>query len=289
MFAGILVMATIEGVAHYIKGRGAHNRKPSTLESSSSSATVTYSNSAYGTADPAAKSTSGGGEDSVVVNNREAEQALLADNPHSSGTHAHGRRKSNSALVSLGLWTCVGISLHPEGMAVFAALSFEGEKSVGLSLLYGILLHNVPMGMSIAMPVYAGTRSWKKAMGICAVAAFAQPFGGLLAWGTMGVNLSLFFNGAMYSMISGLLLFVVVVELLPSAFEISPSRILPATFLFIGMGGMAVIQTQLGHSHHGHGHGNHTHNDTTHADGTKGFRFARAAAYAHHDWTREHN
>ena len=168
------------------------------------------------------------------------------------------------------------------GMAVFAALSLEGERDVGLSLFYGILVHNIPMGMSIAMPVYAGTRSWRKVMGLCAVAAFAQPLGSLLGWGTLTETTTTFlFNGALYSMLSGLLLFVAVVELLPSAFELAPSRLLPASFLFIGMGGMAVIQTQLGHSHGGHGHGNHSHNDTNVMN-----THQAAAAYAHNDWTR---
>lgn len=133
------------------------------------------------------------------------------------------------------------------------------------------LIHNIPMGMSIAMPVYAGTGSWKKAMGLCTVAAFAQPLGSLVAYGALGENLSMLFEGAMYSMLAGILLFVALIELLPNAYGLSTgSRALPGLFTFLGMGVMAVVQTQLGHSHGGHGHGhgngtNHSHNDSVYS------------------------
>ena len=102
------------------------------------------------------------------------------------------------------------------------------------------LIHNIPMGMSIAMPVYAGTGSWKKAMGLCTVAAFAQPLGSLVAYGALGENLSMLFEGAMYSMLAGILLFVALIELLPNAYGLSTgSRALPGLFTFLGMGVMA--------------------------------------------------
>jgi hypothetical protein len=102
-------------------------------------------------------------------------------------------------------------------------------------------------------------------MGLCTVAAFAQPFGALIAYGALGENLSLLFEGAMYSMLAGILLFVALIELLPNAFELSKSRALPGCFTFLGMGLMAVVQTQLGHSHgHSHSHGNGTDHNHSH-------------------------
>jgi zinc transporter ZupT len=55
-------------------------------------------------------------------------------------------------------------------------------------------------------------------MGMCAIAAIAQPLGALVGWATMHSGITHMFNGAMYSTVAGFLLFVALIELLPYGF-----------------------------------------------------------------------
>ncbi|TYZ67980.1 hypothetical protein PybrP1_007054, partial [[Pythium] brassicae (nom. inval.)] len=60
------------------------------------------------------------------------------------------------------------------------------NTSVGVSLAIGIGLHNIPEGIAVAAPIYFATGSRAKGIMWCAISAFAEPLGGLIAWLAIG-------------------------------------------------------------------------------------------------------
>eukprot|EP00326_Haptolina_ericina_P019371 CAMPEP_0181181892 /NCGR_PEP_ID=MMETSP1096-20121128/7583_1 /TAXON_ID=156174 ORGANISM="Chrysochromulina ericina, Strain CCMP281" /NCGR_SAMPLE_ID=MMETSP1096 /ASSEMBLY_ACC=CAM_ASM_000453 /LENGTH=320 /DNA_ID=CAMNT_0023270433 /DNA_START=123 /DNA_END=1085 /DNA_ORIENTATION=- len=72
------------------------------------------------------------------------------------------RTKANS-IAFTGMMAMVSISLHniPEGIAVYLTC-LKGVKS-GLPLAIAMAFHNIPEGMAVAGPLFAATKSKKKA------------------------------------------------------------------------------------------------------------------------------
>lgn len=83
--------------------------------------------------------------------------------------------KQQNAVAFAGAMAMITISLHnlPEGIAVYLTC-LKGVES-GLPLAVAMALHNIPEGMAVAGPIYAATKSRKKA------AAFAT-FSGASPW-----------------------------------------------------------------------------------------------------------
>ena len=67
----------------------------------------------------------------------------------------------------------------PEGMATYAA-SFDSVVA-GAPLAFAIAVHNIPEGLSVAMPLLHATGSKWKAIALGALSGMAEPFGAVLA------------------------------------------------------------------------------------------------------------
>lgn len=150
MFSGVLLMAGIEWSAHALQDYAARKKRRAEGGSSSMSkdAAGKYGTTTTTTSTTANQSFSAGNE-AVAAGKSASSSAPLITNEHVHHNHHHGHshgggnsaNPKNGALVSLGVWTCVGIALHnfPEGMAVYAAISMDGaESEVGMSLFYGM-------------------------------------------------------------------------------------------------------------------------------------------------------
>lgn len=85
--------------------------------------------------------------------------------------------------ITIGLSTTLGITIHHflEGMAVGSG--FEAEKTLGVSLVIAIMLHDVPEGISIAVPLRVGGMKPAKAIFLALGAGLPTGLGALLgAW-----------------------------------------------------------------------------------------------------------
>jgi len=73
--------------------------------------------------------------------------------------------RNNYRMKKMSAITAIAVALHnfPEGMATFAATL--DDPSVGLSLTIAIIVHNLAVGICIAMPVYITTGSKLRAIG----------------------------------------------------------------------------------------------------------------------------
>lgn len=70
--------------------------------------------------------------------------------------------------------------MQSEGILTF--MSTYQDFRLGLSLCLAIALHNIPEGISIAVPIYYSTGSIKRAIKCTFLSALAEPLGALLAF-----------------------------------------------------------------------------------------------------------
>jgi len=130
--------------------------------------------------------------------------------------------KSNTRdprLVRMGLFTALAIGIHnfPEGIATFMA----GLTDPGLAIpiAVAIAIHNIPEGIAISVPISYGTGSKKKGFLLSFLSGLAEPVGALLAWLILMPFLNDNLFGFIFAGVAGIMVFISIDELLPTARE----------------------------------------------------------------------
>jgi len=145
------------------------------------------------------------------------------ENPHESRkieeANNYCKLDSNTKLLRTGILTAVIITVHnfPEGMATL--ISALQEPSLGVAIALAIGIHNIPEGISVAIPVYCATGSRKKALAWSLLSGIAEPAGAILAYFILLPILSDTVFGILFAMIAGIMVFISLDELLPTARE----------------------------------------------------------------------
>lgn len=127
------------------------------------------------------------------------------------------KEKSRSNIRRVGLLSAVAITAHnfPEGLATFFA-TLE-SPSVGLPLAFAIAIHNIPEGIAIAVPVYFATGRKSYAVFASLLSGLAEPVGAAIGYYALAGSLSHATFGAVFGLISGIMVFLALDELLPAA------------------------------------------------------------------------
>lgn len=135
--------------------------------------------------------------------------------PHEPEENGDGKKHKN--LFRVGFISTMAIGLHnfPEGIATFMA-GYE-DISLGISIAVAIAMHNIPEGISVAMPIYFATGSRLKALKYTFLSGIAEPFGAFLAYLLLKPYISDLSLGAIFALISGIMLYIAIEELLPSS------------------------------------------------------------------------
>lgn len=135
-----------------------------------------------------------------------------ADGAGLDGTGVAARR-----MARLGAVTAVAIAAHnlPEGFVTFAG-ALE-DPSVGLALAVAMAVHNVPEGIAVAVPVRTATGSRRRAFTWAAVAGIAEPAGALVGYLVLAPFLTPAVLGAVYALVSGVMVTLSLHALLPEA------------------------------------------------------------------------
>ncbi len=122
-------------------------------------------------------------------------------------------------LLRTGIFTAVIIAIHnfPEGMATF--VSAIQQPSLGLAIAIAVAIHNIPEGMSVAIPVFCATGSRKKALGWSLFSGMAEPVGAIVAYFILLPFLNDTVFGILFAAIAGIMVFISLDELLPTARE----------------------------------------------------------------------
>ncbi len=122
-------------------------------------------------------------------------------------------------LKRMGVFTAVAIALHnfPEGIATF--LTAYEDPSLGIAVAVAVAIHNIPEGIAVAIPIYYATGDRRKSFWYSSLSGLAEPLGGLMAYLLLAPYMSATMMSVVLSGVAGVMIYISVDELLPSARE----------------------------------------------------------------------
>ena len=128
-------------------------------------------------------------------------------------------KKQREQLMRTGLFTALAIAIHnfPEGMATFVS-AFQ-DPSIAIPIVAAIAIHNIPEGIAVSVPIYQATGSRKQAFLYSFTSGLAEPIGALIGWLVLIPIMSDMVYGIIFAGVAGIMVFISVDELLPSARE----------------------------------------------------------------------
>mmetsp|Transcript_4687 Transcript_4687/g.6319 ORF Transcript_4687/g.6319 Transcript_4687/m.6319 type:complete len:301 (-) Transcript_4687:400-1302(-) len=150
------------------------------------------------------------------------------------------QQMKNRDLQKMGLLSALAIGLHnfPEGLATFVATL--ADTSVGLAIAVAITLHNIPEGICVAMPIYYATGSRWRGLWWSFISGISEPIGGLIGYLVLyGDNMSEVAYGSLFGIVGGMMVYIAVIELIPTALRYDPSDQYVTLGVLVGMGLMA--------------------------------------------------
>lgn len=133
--------------------------------------------------------------------------------------------KAHKDLYRVGIVSMMAILLHnlPEGMATFMA-GYE-DMTLGVSIAVAIAMHNIPEGIAVALPLYYATGKKSVAFKYTFLSGIAEPVGALLAFLILKPFINSFVLGAIFALISGIMIYISVEELIPSSRQYGHERL----------------------------------------------------------------
>lgn len=137
----------------------------------------------------------------------------------------------NNKLYKLGVFSMLAIIFHniPEGIATF--LSSATNLTLGIAITLAIALHNIPEGISISVPIYESTGSRKKAFIYTLISGMAEPLGAILAFLFLKPIVTDNLMGIILALTAGIMLYISVCKLLPTAFKYKEKSISVIAFI----------------------------------------------------------
>ncbi|OUM66624.1 hypothetical protein PIROE2DRAFT_6040 [Piromyces sp. E2] len=151
-------------------------------------------------------------------------------------------------LKHLGLLTAFAITFHniPEGVATFSSAISDAET--GIMLTVAIAIHNIPEGLSVAFPIYFASGNKLKAFLWGAFSGVAEPLAALTEYLILKLfnikdgDFSPFTYGTIFSIVAGIMTYISLCELLPTARKFDKKGNLTMAGFIIGM---AIMATSL--------------------------------------------
>ena len=114
-------------------------------------------------------------------------------------------------------------------------------KNMGAMTALAIALHNFPEGACVAMPVYYATGSKWKGFWWSFVSGVSEPIGGLFGYLVLyGNAMSDVAYGALFGIVGGMMVYISLKELLPTALKYDPHDRYVTNCMFAGMAIMAL-------------------------------------------------
>lgn len=140
----------------------------------------------------------------------------------------------------MGTSTALAIAIHnfPEGLATFVA-ALEDPK-VGAVLAIALGIHNIPEGLCVALPVYYATGNRMKGFLWGLVSGLTEPIGALIGWLVLANMMSDKVYAALFGLVAGMMTFISIRELIPTAYRYDPKDTVVTYFTIFGMFIMAI-------------------------------------------------
>lgn len=165
------------------------------------------------------------------------------ENPHETKSikDISSCKMQDSRLLRTVMLSTLAIIIHnfPEGMATFAASIKDPE--LGIAITIAIAIHNIPEGIAVAIPAYCATGSKRKALGLSFAAGLSEPVGAVIGYLILLPFLNDILLGMLFSAVAGIMVFISLDELLPTAQEYGEHHL--AMYGLIG--GMVLIAMSI--------------------------------------------
>jgi ZIP family zinc transporter len=144
-------------------------------------------------------------------------------------------------LLQMGVFVALAIAIHnfPEGLATFLLVLDDPE--VGIALAIAVAMHNIPEGIAVSVPVYYATKSKIKAFRLSFLSGLAEPAGAVIGYLILAPFLNDFVLGVIFAMVAGVMVFLAIDTLLPTARNSSRGHLT----VYGLIAGMAVMATSL--------------------------------------------
>jgi ZIP family zinc transporter len=144
-------------------------------------------------------------------------------------------------LLRMGVFVALAIAIHnfPEGLATFLLVLDDPE--IGIAMAFAVAMHNIPEGIAVSVPVYYATKSKIKAFRLSFLSGLAEPAGAVIGYLILAPFLSDFLLGVIFAMVAGVMVFLAIDTLLPTARNSSRGHLT----VYGLIGGMAVMAASL--------------------------------------------
>ncbi len=170
-------------------------------------------------------------------------------NPHQPTPHdellayqAHPEARVPPAkLMRMGLFSALAIAVHnvPEGVATFLA-ALE-DPHLGIAIGIAIAIHNIPEGISVSVPIFYATGDRRRAFTLSFLSGLSEPVGAVAGYLLLRPLLTPSTLGIVFALVAGIMVYISLDELLPTAREYGAGHQVLAGLL----SGMAVMALSL--------------------------------------------
>jgi len=160
-------------------------------------------------------------------------------NPHEVQGIEDMQKPEKQSLHRVGILVALSLAIHnfPEGIAAFT--SALHDLSIAIPITIAIAIHNIPEGIAVSVPIYHATGSRRKAFWISFLSGLTEPLGALIAYLFLMPFWSPFVNGIVLAAVSGIMVYISLDELLPTAEKYGEHHI-TISGLIVGMIVMAL-------------------------------------------------
>ena len=162
---------------------------------------------------------------------------LMSDNAETDNSVGIEQKR----LLQMGVFVALAIAIHnfPEGLATFLLVLDDPE--IGIALAVAVAMHNIPEGIAVSVPVYFATKSKIKAFRLSFLSGLAEPAGAVIGYLILAPFLNDFLLGIIFAMVAGVMVFLAIDTLLPTARNSSRGHLT----VYGLIGGMAVMAASL--------------------------------------------
>ena len=162
-------------------------------------------------------------------------------NPHEIHMIEEMKTVNPQGLKRVGILMALAIGIHnfPEGISTF--MSAYMSPDLGITIAVAIAIHNIPEGIAVSVPIYYATGNRRKAFWYSFLSGMAEPVGGVVGFLLLRPFLTPVTLGFLLAGVAGIMVYISVDELLPSAEKYGNHHYSIIGFIF----GMAVMATSL--------------------------------------------
>lgn len=109
------------------------------------------------------------------------------------------------------------------------------DPKVGASVAVAIAIHNIPEGICVAIPIYYATGSRLKGFVWATLSGVTELVGALFGFIVLRKVLTQTVYGVLFGLVAGMMVYISLKQLLPTAHKYDPEDRVTTAFLVVGM------------------------------------------------------